>query len=502
MIVRSEGEYEKNHNEIKNLEPDLQYIISKFVEIISLYKKYESAMYDGDNEDGGDIIEENKIMTRDCEEKIKELEKIKGAIYTSEYYDYDKIEVILEYFIRLYNFITPDTNCDQIHSQANGYRQLLQNIEIYNNIFHTVRQFTTVLNTNKINNLKKLITKVLQQVNITNKPNLTEGIVIQGISEISDTFVKDLFEKLDPFIQVLYMMTTGCQDPSSTKGKSFQSFLDELVLRNIEIEKFKGIERVYDKDSKSFSTFSSGIFDDEFNKSPSLSRQTSIGSNDSIISSISRQSGIESGSDSGSENGILSELSEIKGGEKTIRTQYEDLQSPFLNQMPYNQQQTQPYLTGQQPSQQQPSQQQPSQQQPSQQQPFGQLTNYNHNEQYNIAKDKKSKLSYYIEIELELYPGTEVNTVQRLAVKCQSQFERIREAWADIFGFQYRPAILKEAYAYQAMPLKNKSDDTKETETDNKELKTGGYFNPKQMKKTMKHQKNVKKNKSIKRIRM
>ena len=130
-------------------------------------------------------------------------------------------------------------------------------------------------------------------------------------------------------------------------------------------------------------------------------------------------------------------------------------------------------------------------QQPSQLYPAGQLINYTHNEQYNIAKEKKSKLSYYIEIELELYPGTEVNPVQRLAVKCQSQFERIREAWADIFGFQYRPALLKEAYAYQATPIQKKTDDNKETENSNKETKSGGY-SKKNNKTTKKFKKNQK----------
>jgi hypothetical protein len=471
-------------------------------------------MYNGDNEDGGDIIEENKIMIRDFEQKIKRLDQIKSGIYTSEYYDYDKIEGILDYFIKLYNFVTPETNCDQIYIQANGYKQILQNIEIYNNIFHTTSHFTTELNINKINNLKNVITKVLQQVNITNKQVLTEGIVIQETANITDTTVKELFEKIDPFIQLLYTMTTECQDPSSPKDKSFQTFLDELVMKNKKTEELKGRERVYDKDAKDDESFNSSIFTNVFsegsNKKPpvkspdkilSLTRQTSIGS-DSGISSIS-ENGSESGNESGSENGdtsvadsrsvSLSDLNEdeIKGGEKTIRTQYEDLQAPYLNQTPYNQtpynqtpyNQTYPMGIGQQSSQ---------------FYPFSSLINYAHNEQYNIAKDKKSKLSYYIEIELELYPGTEVNTVQRLAVKCQSQFERIREAWADIFGFQYRPALLKEAYAYQAIPIKEKNDDNKEKSDDNKETK-GGYSKTNTGNKTVKRQKNMKRTKSVKR---
>jgi hypothetical protein len=66
----------------------------------------------------------------------------------------------------------------------------------------------------------------------------------------------------------------------------------------------------------------------------------------------------------------------------------------------------------------------------------------------NKAKDQKSKLTFYIEVELELFPGESANIFQKSVVKCQSTFERIREAWADIRGFEYRPAPMNEAYAY------------------------------------------------------
>ena len=71
-----------------------------------------------------------------------------------------------------------------------------------------------------------------------------------------------------------------------------------------------------------------------------------------------------------------------------------------------------------------------------------------YNVSQNKAKDSKSKLSFYITIELELFPGTTANAFQKSVVKCQSTFERIREAWSDIFGYQYRPSPMSEAYAY------------------------------------------------------
>jgi hypothetical protein len=110
--------------------------------------------------------------------------------------------------------------------------------------------------------------------------------------------------------------------------------------------------------------------------------------------------------------------------------------------------------------------------------------NYNGYKRYDPAiykaKERESKFAYYVNIELELYPGTSVNALQKSAVKCQSTFERIREAYADLFGYQYRPASLNEAYAYQFSK--------KEESTSNKEEKKGGT----------KKIKSYKKNKSIK----
>jgi hypothetical protein len=85
----------------------------------------------------------------------------------------------------------------------------------------------------------------------------------------------------------------------------------------------------------------------------------------------------------------------------------------------------------------------------------------------NKAKDQKSKLSFYIEIELELFPGTSVNLLQKGIVKCQSTFERIREAWADIRGVEYRPSPMKEAYEYVYNTKNEKNKTLKKTNNNN-----------------------------------
>jgi hypothetical protein len=102
--------------------------------------------------------------------------------------------------------------------------------------------------------------------------------------------------------------------------------------------------------------------------------------------------------------------------------------------------------------------------------PYQNYYSKQYNVPYNIAqnkaKDQKSKLSFYITIELELFPGTSANMLQKSFVKCQSTFERIREAWSDIFGFEYRPAPMNEAYAYNLEALK------KDNKTNTKKKRT------------------------------
>ena len=87
------------------------------------------------------------------------------------------------------------------------------------------------------------------------------------------------------------------------------------------------------------------------------------------------------------------------------------------------------------------------------------MTQYSHS---NRALELTSKLAYYVSVELELYPGTSVNTVQMAAVKCSSVFERIREAWAEMMGYQYRPGTMEESYTYQNLSLNNKGDKDKQ----------------------------------------
>jgi hypothetical protein len=80
----------------------------------------------------------------------------------------------------------------------------------------------------------------------------------------------------------------------------------------------------------------------------------------------------------------------------------------------------------------------------------------------NKEKDNQSKLAFYITIELELFPGKTPNMLQKSIIKCQSTFERIREAWTDIFGFKYVPGPMNEYYLYaQQAQQASKEPETK-----------------------------------------
>jgi hypothetical protein len=67
----------------------------------------------------------------------------------------------------------------------------------------------------------------------------------------------------------------------------------------------------------------------------------------------------------------------------------------------------------------------------------------------NKMKETSSKTAYYIDIELEVFPGKNITPAQKLEVKCQSAFENIREAYANLFGYEYRPSELRQDYTYR-----------------------------------------------------
>jgi hypothetical protein len=57
----------------------------------------------------------------------------------------------------------------------------------------------------------------------------------------------------------------------------------------------------------------------------------------------------------------------------------------------------------------------------------------------NTSKIDDSKLSYYIIIDLELYPGESIPLNKQPVIACNLRYEKIRQSFADMFGFVYHP---------------------------------------------------------------
>ena len=70
---------------------------------------------------------------------------------------------------------------------------------------------------------------------------------------------------------------------------------------------------------------------------------------------------------------------------------------------------------------------------------YSQHSQYNKKSHNSFGK-KDTKLTYFVIIDLELYPGDKgIPTTQKIVLGCQSQYEKIRQSWAKLFGQVYRP---------------------------------------------------------------
>jgi len=57
-----------------------------------------------------------------------------------------------------------------------------------------------------------------------------------------------------------------------------------------------------------------------------------------------------------------------------------------------------------------------------------------------FSSNRDSRLSYYVIIDVELYPGKDgIPLAQKAVLACQNRYEKIRQAWAKLFGLVYRP---------------------------------------------------------------
>jgi hypothetical protein len=57
----------------------------------------------------------------------------------------------------------------------------------------------------------------------------------------------------------------------------------------------------------------------------------------------------------------------------------------------------------------------------------------------NAPRMDDSKLSYYIIVDLELYPGESIPLIKQPVIACNLRYEKIRQSFADMFGLAYHP---------------------------------------------------------------
>ena len=74
---------------------------------------------------------------------------------------------------------------------------------------------------------------------------------------------------------------------------------------------------------------------------------------------------------------------------------------------------------------------------------------------YGSSSQTGSKLSYYIVIDLDLYPGESIPLGEQAVMSCQNRYEKIRQSYAQLFGIQYYP---NEFLRQGVVPLKKKKD--------------------------------------------
>lgn len=92
---------------------------------------------------------------------------------------------------------------------------------------------------------------------------------------------------------------------------------------------------------------------------------------------------------------------------------------------------------------------------------------------FNKKKSARSKLAYYIHVNLVLSPGKKVSKLEESRILCNTVFEKIRKSYADLFGYEYRPyadATISESYykqnQLQLLKEKEKMEREQEQEKD------------------------------------
>lgn len=117
---------------------------------------------------------------------------------------------------------------------------------------------------------------------------------------------------------------------------------------------------------------------------------------------------------------------------------------------------------------------------------YGQFNNYVNdklNQQLSIDGSGKNipqyyanpNLSYYVVVDLELFPGDKISDIDKRNLNCQIRFDNIRKSYADLLGYQYQPSLLNT----NVMPTRIDSGSTRKSasSSNNNSTKKNGNGN-------------------------
>jgi hypothetical protein len=82
-----------------------------------------------------------------------------------------------------------------------------------------------------------------------------------------------------------------------------------------------------------------------------------------------------------------------------------------------------------------------------------------------------ANLTYYIVIDLELYPGDSIPLEMKASIACQLRYEKIRQSYADLFGLVYQPKELSMSEDLTRKYLAKQNKTKKENTNKNKKTR-------------------------------
>jgi hypothetical protein len=86
-------------------------------------------------------------------------------------------------------------------------------------------------------------------------------------------------------------------------------------------------------------------------------------------------------------------------------------------------------------------------------------------------------LSYYVVVDLELFPGDKISDIDKRNLNCQIRFDNIRKSYADLLGYQYQPSLLNTNVMPTRVDTKSGSSSKSTSSSNNNSTKKNGNGN-------------------------